>query len=141
MRIVSVDFGLKRLGLAITDENQIIALPLPNVEASKQTEETIKNLLKALEPYEIEKMVIGNPLHLSGRASFLTDEVEHFAEALRKHVDFPIILWDERLSTAEATKTLAPLSRKKRAKLVDSVAAVLILQSFLNTFCSDHATL
>ncbi len=133
MRIASIDFGLKRLGLAITDESQIIATPLPNVEAARQSEETVARLLKVLEEYEIEQLVIGNPLHLSGRSSLLSDEVQHFAELLRKHVDFPVILWDERLSTKEAERTLAPLNRKKRAKLVDSVAAVLILQSFLET--------
>ncbi len=135
MRIVAIDFGLKRLGLAITDKNQIIATPLPNLLASRQTEETIRRLLKVLEPYEIERIVIGNPLHLNGQTSFLTDEVLHFVEALKKHLSFPITLWDERLSSLQADRVLREgnLSRKKRAKLVDSVAAVLILQSFLET--------
>ncbi len=135
MRIVALDFGLKRIGMAITDENQIIATALPNIEASRQTETTIQTVLKALAPYRIEKLVIGNPLHMNGQASFLGDEVQHFVEALRKHVSFPIVLWDERLSSLQADRSLREgnLSRKKRAKRVDSIAAVFILQSFLET--------
>ncbi|MCH9610590.1 MAG: putative pre-16S rRNA nuclease [Chlamydiales bacterium] len=139
MRIVGVDFGLKRIGLAITDEQKIIASPLPFVEASKQTEMTIKRLLAALEGYKIEKMVVGNPLHMDGRTSFLGDEVKHFVEKLQEHVDFPIVLLDERLSSVQAHRALkeSNLSRKKRSKLVDSVAAVLILQSFLEQISSQ----
>ena len=135
MRIVALDFGLKRIGMAITDENQIIATSLPNLIASRQTENTIKSLLKVLEPYNIEMLVMGNPLHMNGNTSFLGDEVQHFVDALKKHVSFPIVLWDERLSSMQADRSLREgnLSRKKRAKLVDSVAAVLILQSFLET--------
>lgn len=134
-RIVSIDFGLKRIGIAISDERKIIATPLPTLETSKQNEETVKRLISTLEGYDIEEMIVGNPLHMNGKNSFLSDEVQHFIDILKKYLPYPIHLWDERLSTLQAERSLKEgnLSRKKRAKLVDSVAALILLQSFLDS--------
>ncbi|MCP5470352.1 MAG: Holliday junction resolvase RuvX [Chlamydiales bacterium] len=139
-RKVAIDFGLKRLGIAISDESGLIAMPLPNVEAHKQSETTVDRILKALDSYEIDEIIVGNPLHLSGRSSFLSDEVKHFVAILEKHVSVGVKLWDERLSTLQAERSLREgnLSRKKRAKLVDSVAAVILLQSFLDSQISEN---
>lgn len=133
-RIASIDYGLARLGLAISDESRIIATGIGIVEAHKKnSQETIQRLLAALKAYNPQTIVIGNPLHLNGKMSFLADEVKHFIMLLQPHVTCPIILWDERLTTLQAERTLmeSGMNRKKRAKHVDTLAAVIILQSYL----------
>lgn len=132
-RIASIDYGLKRLGLAISDESQIIATSLGVLEAGQTSSETIKRILQALNSYELEKIVIGYPLHLNGKVSFLSDEVQHFITLLQKEVACPVLLFDERLTTLQAERSLKEggMSRKKRAKVIDAVSAVIILQSYL----------
>lgn len=132
-RIVSIDYGLKRLGLAISDETKTIASSLGTLLAGKNSAETISFILKKLEPYTIEKIIIGNPIHMNGKVGFLADEVAHFLTLLQQAVSCPVILWDERLSTVQAERALMQggMNRKKRSQLVDSVAAIIILQSFL----------
>ncbi|NGX60989.1 MAG: putative pre-16S rRNA nuclease [Chlamydiae bacterium] len=132
-RVACIDYGIKRIGLAISDENRIIASSLGVLQAQKTSSETIELLLKTLSPYEINLILIGNPIHLNGKVGFLADEVEHFANLLRTHVSCEVRLWDERLSTSVAERSLKEggMSRKKRSKVVDAVAAIIILQSFL----------
>lgn len=132
-RIVGIDYGLKRIGVAISDENKILASSLGIVEAHHQSKETIKRLLTLLKPYTIAKIVVGYPLHLSGKTSFLADEVKHFIALLQTEIAVPIILWDERLSTVQAERSLMEggMRRKKRAKIIDAVTAVILLQSYL----------
>ncbi len=132
-RVVCIDFGLKRLGVAISDESRMIATPLPTIQADAQTAGTIKQLLRLLEPYTIEKIIVGYPLHMDGRVSFLADEVKHFISLLQKEVPYEVLLWDERLSTRQADRSLREggFSRKKRKQRVDSVCALILLQSYL----------
>ncbi len=132
-RIVSIDYGLKRIGLAISDENQIIATSLGVIQAGNSSGETIRRILDALKLYELEKIVIGYPIHLNGKVSFLADEVTHFISLLEKEVACPVQLVDERLSTVQAERSLKEggMSRKKRAKVVDAVSAVILLQGVL----------
>jgi putative Holliday junction resolvase len=139
-RIVGIDFGLKRIGVAISDERKIIASPFPTIIAEKKGIHTAKKLVAALEVdmkarnYELEKIVIGLPLMMSGKTGFLADEVNHFIELLKTLVNCPIIPWDERLTTMQAEKSLKEfdMSRKKRSKVVDSVASIIILQNYLD---------
>lgn len=132
-RVASIDYGLKRLGVAVSDENQIIATSLGVVLAGKNHAETIQSLLKLLQPYNLEKIIIGNPIHLSGKASFLAEEVEKFLNELQAHFAVPVTLYDERLSSVQAERSLKEggMRRKKRAKIIDAVAAVILLQSYL----------
>lgn len=136
-RIAAVDFGLKRLGIALSDETKIIATSSETLIASKTSEETARQLLQKLEKQNIEKIILGNPLNMNGTQSFLADEVRHFISILEKFTSIPILLWDERLTTLQAHRTmqLGGLSRKKRSKVVDSVAAIILLQSYLDS-CS-----
>lgn len=132
-RIASIDYGLKRLGLAISDESQIIASSLGVLEAGQTSSETIQKILQALKSYDLEKIVIGYPLHLNGKVSFLSDEVQHFITLLQKEVSCPVLLVDERLTTLQAERSLKEggMSRKKRAKVIDAVSAVILLQGYL----------
>ncbi len=139
-RIIGIDFGLARLGISYSDENFIIGMALTTLKAEKKTELTIGKLLHELKlhqekhKYEILEIVVGLPLMMSGRVGFLADEVKHFVELLKQATPIPIICWDERLTTVQAERSLreTSLTRKRRSQVVDSVAAMLILQSYLD---------
>jgi putative holliday junction resolvase len=139
-RIVGIDYGLARIGLAISDENKIIAFPLATITTEKKSEDTAAKLLESLNKHqeayhcEIEHIVIGLPLMMSGKMGLLADEVKHFVEILKTLTSIPITCWDERLTTVQAERSLreSSMTRKKRAKVIDAVAAVIILQNFLD---------
>lgn len=140
-RIVGIDFGLARIGLSISDPSKVIAQALLTLTCEKTTEKTAGKLMQFLNEhqeknhYQLEEIVIGLPLMMSGKQGFLADEVKHFVEILKKHTQTPIIFWDERLTTVQAERTLkeSSMSRKKRSKIVDTVSAVILLQSFLDS--------
>jgi putative Holliday junction resolvase len=139
-RIIGIDYGLARMGLAVSDESKTIAAPFMIFQVEKKSEQTIAKLILELQKhqeklqYQISEIVIGLPLMMSGKVGFLADEVKHFVEELKKHTSIPILTWDERLTSVQAERSMREglLSRKKRAKNVDSVAAVIILQSYLD---------
>lgn len=145
-RIVGIDYGLARLGLALSDERKIIANSLKTLQAEKKAEATAHKLINELNDhatlhnYEIEEIVIGMPLMMSGKKGMLADEVIHFVTLLKKLLQMPIVTWDERLSSVQADRSLREgnYSRKKRSKMVDGVAATIILQSFLDNKGMDH---
>ncbi|MFZ0566030.1 MAG: Holliday junction resolvase RuvX [Chlamydiales bacterium] len=132
-RIVGIDYGLKRIGLAISDANCLIAGALKSIVSGKNSKETIHKILEALQPYTIKEIVVGNPIHMNGKIGFLADEVHYFIELLKQHVSCPVLLWDERLTTAQAERALKEggMRRKRRSQLVDSISAVILLQSYL----------
>jgi putative holliday junction resolvase len=139
-RIVGIDYGLARLGLSISDEQKIIAFPLSTFQAEKKAEDTAIKLINELlelagkNHYSIEEIVIGLPLMMSGKMGFLADEVRHFVELLRQLTQIPIVTWDERLTTVQAERSTreSSMTRKKRSKVIDKVAAVIILQNYLD---------
>jgi putative holliday junction resolvase len=139
-RFVGIDYGLARLGLALSDERKIIASPLMVLTAEKKTEETAKKLVQVLKQhaeanhYIIEKIVIGLPLMMSGKKGMIADEVVHFVELMHQHIDVPIETWDERLTSVQADRSMREgnLTRKKRARSADIVAACIILQNYLD---------
>lgn len=143
-RIVGIDWGVARYGIALSDERKIIATPLQTIRAEKKSADTVSKILAELNRhaeennYEIELIVVGMPLMLSGKNGLQADEVNHFMELLRAACSIPVVAWDERLTTSMAERSLkeSSLSRKKRSKVVDSVAAILILQNYL-----DHIAL
>jgi len=131
---------MARIGLAFSDEQKIIAMPLMTLKTEKKLEGTVNKLHKELEThqktfqYTIDEIVVGLPLLLSGKSGLLADEVKHFIEQLKKSTQTPIILWDERLTSVQADRALreSSMTRKQRSKHVDSVAAVILLQSYLD---------
>lgn len=142
-RLIGIDYGLARIGIAISDERKIIARPLLTLTAEKKLESTASKLWATLEAsaaeegYVIEELVFGLPLHMNGKRGVLADEVIHFTQLVQKHFSGLITLWDERLSSVQAERSMieANLSRKRRSQLVDTVAAVIILQSYLDSKC------
>jgi len=139
-RIASIDFGLARLGVALSDPSKIIASPLMTITAEKRSEQTAAKVIRELtlhqecNKYVLEEIIIGLPLLLSGKAGLLADEVKHFIELLKKLTSIPIKTWDERLTTVQAERSMREdnMSRRRRSKAVDTVSAVIILQSYLD---------
>ncbi len=139
-RILGVDFGLKRIGLAISDPLKVIASPLENVEAGHTVESSAKKLVAHLETlkkekgYHIEAIVIGLPLHMNGAESDRSSLVRAFKEHVASLSGLPVELFDERLSSVQADRALmeSGFSRKKRAQVVDRVSAQIVLQTYLS---------
>ena len=139
-RILACDFGLKRVGLAISDEQKIIASPLPNLLAGTSPKKTAELLakyiatLKTEKQYDVEEVVVGLPLKMDGTESTMTQTVRLFIKELESLLTIPVKALDERLTSVQADRSLieANFNRKKRASLVDSVAAILLLQSYLS---------
>lgn len=139
-KVLGVDYGTKRIGLALSDERKIIASPLTTFPTSRSLKETVNQFvqwihkLEAEQGIEIEAIVVGMPYKMSGKGSLMSDEVKLFNDLLKEKLTIPIIAQDERLTTALAEKSLkeAELNRKRRAKIVDTIAASLVLQSYLD---------
>jgi len=138
-RFAGIDYGEKRIGLAISDPSRIIATPVKAIPAKKKLEETARDILLELEAYDaVEKIILGLPLMMSGKESPGSLKVRELAKHLEEQSDKSVELWDERLSTTQVERTMkeAEMSRKKRAKHVDAMAAAMILQSFLDSPCN-----
>lgn len=139
-RIIGIDYGVARFGIAISDTSKIIAMPLMTIAAESKSEKSVLKILKELtaasdlNAYTIESIVIGLPLKMNGKFGMQADEVMHFIELLKTHTTIAIIPWDERLTTVQAEKSMREgnMSRKKRSKIVDKAAATIILQSYLD---------
>lgn len=138
MRAVGIDYGKARIGLALSDPSRMLATPLSvlKVDKSDALKTTAEKLVKSLDAYskEIDLLVLGHPLELSGKAGPMAEQVEAFLVHLEAASPWPVKLWDERLTTAQVDRGFkeAGFSRKERAKLADSASAALMLQSFLD---------
>lgn len=133
-RILAIDYGSRRMGLAVSDPLGITAQGLETLER-KNKRADFGRLERIVREYQVREIVLGNPLRMSGQEGTQSQKVAEFAGELRRRFELPVHLWDERLTSAEANRLLreADLSTKKRAKAVDRMAAVLILQSFLQS--------
>lgn len=131
-RILAIDYGSRRMGLAVSDPLGITAQGVPTLERRNKRSDFAR-LERTMREYAVVEIVVGNPLRMSGEAGTQSQKVAEFAEELRRRFQLPVHLWDERLTSAEANRVLreAELSIRKRAQAVDRMAAVLILQSFL----------
>jgi putative holliday junction resolvase len=135
-RIAGIDFGCVRIGVALSDETQYLASPLFVLAAEKEFAKTADKLYQALSAhFPLQALVLGLPLHLNGTESPLSSQVRKFASFLEAKFQIPVILWDERLTTAQVERTLkaAELRRKERKLHLDKLSAALILQSYLDS--------
>ena len=132
-RLLGLDFGDRRIGVAVSDEMGLTAQPVLTL-VRKNAKQDLKSLGRLLRKFSCSAIVIGNPLYMSGDLSPQAAKTQAFAETLRLTFALPVHLWDERLTSAEAHRHLhasgRPLSGHR--EVVDQVAAVLILQSFLD---------
>ena len=132
-RVIALDVGDKRIGVAISDPTRFLASPLCTVERDASSSE-IQQIEKLVENHEASELLVGMPLQLSGRKGIQARLVESFMKILANHLSIPIKSVDERLSTLEAERMLrqAGKSPSSDKHLVDSVSAVIILQSYLD---------
>ncbi|MBG0790808.1 MAG: Holliday junction resolvase RuvX [Desulfovibrionaceae bacterium] len=132
MRALGIDFGLKRVGLAVCDPAGVLVSPLRTIERTTRNA-LFDELTEIIQDESIEAVVVGLPLSLAGEDTLTTRQARNFAESLKRRTDVPIHLMDERLSSAEAEEELnaAGLRGKKRKMALDSQAAVIILRSWL----------
>ena len=130
MRYLAIDYGTKHTGLAICDPAETIASPLTVIDGQK---ELLKKIVDVVETENVEAIVLGLPLNMDDSQGSQAKLVIQFAEQLKKLLDIPIHLQDERLSTYSAEEKLAPaeFTRKKKRKRLDAIAAAEILEAFL----------
>ena len=143
-RIAALDVGERRIGVAISDGLGLTAQPLFTYNRAAKRDDgrhDVRSLLRLLRKAECRAILIGNPLYLSGEISPQAARVHRFVEMLRAHTDLPVTLWDERLSSSEAHNLLdiAGHGVRGREAIIDQVAAVLILESYMETMRSRQA--
>jgi putative Holliday junction resolvase len=133
MRIMSMDIGSRTIGVAISDELGMTAQGLKTIKR-RSIEEDLKEISLIIEQYKIDKIVVGLPKNMDGTVGKQAGVVLQWIKTFQEKISIPVETWDERLSTVEASKILleADLSRKKRKGVIDKLAAVLILQGYLN---------
>jgi putative Holliday junction resolvase len=131
--LMGLDLGAKTIGLAISDIGRQIASPLKTIARTKFTADA-KDMLAAATEHQIAGLVLGLPLNMDGSEGPRAQATRAFVRSLSQLTDLPVLLWDERLSTAAVTRTLidADTSRKRRDVLVDKMAAAFILQGALD---------
>lgn len=131
-RVLGLDVGSKTIGIAVSDPLGITAQGLPTIRRkNKRTD--LQALEKLIHTYEIGEIVVGYPLRMSGAEGTQSAKMADFAEELRKTFGLPVQLWDERLTSAEANRVLrdSEMSIRRRGEVVDQLAAVLILQNWM----------
>ena len=135
MRILGLDVGTKTVGVAISDE---MGWTAPGLETIKINEERghfgFDRISELVKQYDVDKIVVGLPKNMNGTIGPRGEACQQFAENLRELLQLDVVMWDERLSTMAAERLLisADVSRKKRKQVIDKMAAVVILQGFLD---------
>jgi putative holliday junction resolvase len=138
-RILGLDVGSRRIGIAVSDPLGITAQGLETLQRRNKRLD-FEYLQHVIDEYDVKEIVVGLPLRMSGAEGTQADKMQVFAEELRKRFQLPVHLWDERLTSAEANRLLreTDLSIEKRGKAVDRMAAVLILQGWMESRASGR---
>jgi putative Holliday junction resolvase len=133
-RVLALDLGKKRIGLALSDPLGITAQGLPTLERTNIRED-MAALANLVAEREVTLLLMGNPLHMSGDEGRQTAYVHEFAERLAGHTGVPLKYWDERLTTVEAHRVLrsSGIGIEKRARAIDKLSAVILLESYLDS--------
>jgi len=134
MRCLGLDLGSKRIGVALCDPEERVATPLTVVERSKSRANDHANIARLVEEYEVEAVVVGMPLNMSGKVTAAAQSVKEETEQLRAALGIPVHLYDERLTTVTANRSLMEMEMKAdaRRRVVDKVAAAVMLQAYLD---------
>ena len=134
MRVLAIDHGSKRMGIAISDEMRVIAQPLEFI-ASEPFDKFLDRLKQIIREKEVSLVLVGIPRNMDGSYGPAALKVQEFVAVLKDTITVPIKSWDERLTTVQANRFLieADVRRSKRKEKVDKTAAALLLQSFLDS--------
>lgn len=140
-RWMALDVGAKRIGVAVSDPLGITARGVEVFERTGNQKEDLRHLERLFREYGATGLLIGLPRHMDGRKGPEAEETERFGNRLGEICGVQPVYWDERLTTMQAEKTLlsADLSRRKRKKVIDQVAAVIMLESFLMFRSNRHS--
>jgi len=138
-RILAIDFGARKIGLAVSDELGLTAQGLDTYYRGNKKAD-FDHLRRTIKQFNVAEIVMGLPLRMSGVEGIQAEKVHAFAEELRRKFKLPVQLFDERLTSVEASRLLreTEMSIRRRAEVVDQLAAVLILQSFLEYRQAAH---
>jgi len=134
MRVLGIDYGLRHVGLAVSDASKLIAQGLETIHYKGSVDFLIRKIEEVIRRHEVTEVVVGLPLNMDGTEGEKAKEVENFAERLKETLHLPVALWDERLTTASAERDLSrwKVGIQKKKLLVDRLSAQLILQSYLD---------
>jgi putative Holliday junction resolvase len=137
MRVLALDHGTKRIGVAVSDELGLIALPLEFI-AAEPLENFLKRLREIVDSKEVGKIVVGLPRNMNGTYGPAAEKAREFVAGLRESFTIPITTWDERLTSTQANRFLieAGMRREQRKTKVDQTAAAILLQSYLDSGAS-----
>ncbi len=134
-RVLGIDYGTRRVGLALSDPLGIIAQP---IDAVKQSSELMAEIRQVVERERVHTVVVGMPLNLKGQAAQTAQEVQKFVEQLRAELSMEVATWDERFTTTIAQQTMITMGTKKKERQqkngrIDSMAAAVMLQNYLDS--------
>lgn len=134
MRIMALDLGSKTIGVACSDVLKITAQGIETIQHTN-LEKSFQRLQELVQIYEVSQIVVGLPKHMNGSEGERAEITKEFVAKMQEVIDLPVVFWDERLSTMMAQKSLieANVSRKKRKNIIDKMAAVVILQGYLDS--------
>ncbi|NIN68231.1 MAG: Holliday junction resolvase RuvX [Anaerolineae bacterium] len=140
MRLMALDIGDRRIGVAVSDPSKTLATSL-QVVRRRSDEADVSAIASLVEEYDVEKIIVGHPLQMDGTAGEQARRVEAYAERLREAVRVPIILRDEGFSTVRAREMMieAGTKQKDRRTRIDAVAAAVILQDYLDSLREEKA--
>lgn len=135
MRKMGLDLGTKTIGIAISDELGWTAQGIETLKRHENTDKDLQRIEQLINEYDVSEIVLGYPKNMNGTVGERGQASEQFAELLSARFDLPVHLWDERLTTVAAERMLlsADVSRKKRKNVIDKLAAVIILQGYLDS--------
>jgi putative Holliday junction resolvase len=138
-RVLALDVGKRRIGLAISDGLGLTAQGIPTLERTTIRED-LAHLSELSAQREVRLFLIGDPLHMSGDQSRQAQYIRDFAARLTERTGIPVKFWDERLTTVQAHRVLreSGISIEKRAKAIDRLAAVILLESYLDSLATDQ---
>ena len=141
-RVLALDLGKRRIGLAVSDELGITAQGLETLERTTIRED-LARLAQLIVDRQVSLILMGDPLHMSGDKSRQGEYTREFADRLKAATGLPVVFWDERLTTVEAERVLreSGISIQKRGKAVDRLAAVILLESYLDSRNPDSTSL
>ncbi len=135
-RVLALDYGQRRIGVAVSDPTRTIAQPLPTVVRRRGKRPPFAGILQLIARWDVEQIVVGLPLLSSGDEGPMAEEVREFADKLAGRSGLPVEFWDERLTSVRAERELArldlPAGSRREKERVDAMAAVIILQAYLD---------
>ena len=142
MRIMGLDYGSKTVGVAVSDPLGITAQGIETItrEEENKLRRTLARIEALVKEYEVEKIVLGFPKNMNNTIGERAEKSLEFKEKLERRTGLPVVMWDERLTTVEAERTLieSKVRREDRKKYVDKIAAVFILEGYLNSLASGQ---